>query len=189
MDFYCLARKDGVYDVICTRCFATVISTTDPSFIQEAQTVHRCTVFKSSSLGTVSLGNELGKQVRIGAPSMLARLRCVRLPVLLVLAILVLYAFPTGIELLLFYSTHRWVDVLFVGDLFGCGCIYFVLKKGHLAMAIYLSITAVEATVYGLRFLPVQSLCWFADTVPTMVFIALAQGLRKPQALLMRNHF
>lgn len=189
MDFYCLRRKDGIYDVICTRCFATVISTTDPSSIQEAQMVHQCTALKASAMGTISLGNELEKQLRAGTPSILGRVKGVRLSVLLVVTVLAMYAVPTVIELFLLSSTHRWMEVLFVGDLLGCACICFLLKKGHLAIAVYALITAVEATVYGLRLLPVQTLPWFADAVPTIIFMSLTQRLRKPGTLLVRNGF
>ena len=186
MDFYCLARKDGIYDVICTRCFATVISTTDPSSIQEAQMVHRCTALKTTVMGSVLLGNELERS-RARTPSMLARVKCARLPVLLVVAVLAMYAVPTVIEFVLLYSTHRWLDVVFAGDLLGCACIYLLLKKGHLAIAVYALITAVEATIYGLRLVPVRTLPWFADAVPTIIFIGLTRRLRKPGALRARN--
>ena len=42
MDSYHIVRRNGKYDLICTRCFVTLLSTKDPYHIRESQTVHPC---------------------------------------------------------------------------------------------------------------------------------------------------
>ena len=173
MDFYFVARNDGMYDLICTRCFATVVSTNDPSSFQAHQALHRCTEFKAIHPGTTPVReSRKNGRARI-APKPLIDLQAVRFPVLLIIGVLLLYALPTAIELLLLQRINRRVDIVVVGDLLGCACIFFILKRRRVAIAVYVITAAFETVAYGLDLLSTQALCCIADAVPTLVVFSM----------------
>lgn len=173
MDFYLLLRKDGTYDLICTRCFLTVASTKDPSTIQSYQTLHRCKDSQIGSAKALPSKNPHHKVPSRDAGKLLPQLASIRPTVLLILGALLLYAFRTAIESWLLYSRNQGLAIVAIGDLLGCACIFFVLRRKRLAVAVYVVTAAIEILAYSLNLLSGQALCWVTDLAPTLVVFAM----------------
>lgn len=176
MDFYIHARKDRIYDLICTHCFAVVASTNDPASIRVPET-HQCIrpVHVSASISTeTNRSQDQGGLNKPGAPGLLP---FARPSAFLIAAALLLYGLPTVLEFLLIRQVNPELVVVVVGDLFGCAFIAIFFKKVWLGIALYALMSGIEASAYGLHLLPRGTLPWIADAVPTLVVLGLIQKL------------
>jgi hypothetical protein len=178
IDFYRRYLKNGAYETICTRCFATLGSADDRRGIERLEAEHACPVkLQAPERGSSASGREAPAPRFLALPPGNALL-------LLFSMILCLYLLPTVIELEMLKHISVWVSCIFFGDLVGCSFLSLGLGWRKTGVALYLALTAVETCVYLGRVASPHELAWLADMVPTCVAAFFLFRSRRLKSLL-----
>ena len=90
-------------------------------------------------------------------------------PLFFVAVLVLLYAFPTMVEL----AAERWavpaIGIVLFGDLTGCACLATILRQPVVAGALYFSLTLCELWLHSSGAIRSVLLPWILDLVPTLV--------------------
>lgn len=98
-----------------------------------------------------------------------ARSRAMKVGLLMLLALVLFYVLPTGIEWLLQRRFNSWFVSILLGDLLGC--IFLATQMGlrRTASLVYLAATVVEAVLFVTGLISLHWLLWITDVLPTAV--------------------
>jgi len=85
---------------------------------------------------------------------------------------LTIYALPTAIELALLRASFSPMGCMFIGDLLGCGVLFF-LGFRKTALGIYVTATALEASCLRFHVLPSRSVILATNVAPAVALCGI----------------
>lgn len=174
MEYFRRYNLDGSCVVICLRCFATVGTAGNVSAALTLENVHECVRHPAADRNQDSTAMLRGvKKSSEDLPSRFlrsaARLQMPYTPLFFLAIFLLLYAFPTLIEL----AAVRWavpaIGIVLFGDLVGCLCLATILRAPFVASALYSLLTVCEIWLHSAGVVRRVFLPWTLDLVPTLV--------------------
>lgn len=180
MNYYRWYEKDGTCKVICMRCFLTVGVARGLMDLKRLEALHECSRVTVRNNMLVIPASQRTRRQLLASP--LARVRdLVRLTEhqsLRMLAaclgiVLLLYVFPTAIELAASQHLTAWFAIILPGDILGCLCLVVLFRMYRTGIALYLLLTVCESYLYKSNLVPESLLVWLVDAVPTIVVAAV----------------
>jgi len=179
MDFFYRTLQDGRCEVVCTRCFLTIGTAAEAEAIWALEDNHSCTgaAFAMPSAQRTSSLADLPVPVptRQVAPhkAFTRKASGLRTALLALCATIALYALPTLFEFAAMRRWNPWLAVMLPGDLAGCLCLILVFRRVRTGITLYLLLTFLEGTLYALHILPLSSIVWIVDLIPTLLVIQM----------------
>jgi hypothetical protein len=174
MEYFRRYNPDGSCVVICLRCFATIGAAGNVSAALTLENVHKCVrhpIADKNQVSTPILRGVETSRENLSSRFLKSAAR-LQMPytLLFFLAIfLLLYAFPTVIEL----AAVRWavpaIGIVLFGDLVGCACLATILRAPVVAGALYLLLTVCEFWLHSTGVVRRVLLPWILDLVPALV--------------------
>ena len=174
MEYFRRYNPDGSCVVICLRCFATIGAAGNVSAALTLENVHECVrhpIADQNQVSTPILRGVETSRENLSSRFLKSAAR-LQMPytLLFFLAIfLLLYAFPTVIEL----AAVRWAvpafGIVLFGDLIGCACLATILRAPVVAGALYLLLTVCEFWLHSTGVVRRVLLPWILDLVPALV--------------------
>ena len=174
MEYFRRYNPDGSCVVICLRCFATIGAAGNISAALTLENVHKCVrhpIADKNQVSTPILRGVETSRENLSSRFLKSAAR-LQMPytLLFFLAIfLLLYAFPTVIEL----AAVRWavpaIGIVLFGDLVGCACLATILRAPVVAGALYLLLTVCEFWLHSTGVVRRVLLPWILDLVPALV--------------------
>ena len=120
--------------------------------------------------------------MRRGLPSSFlksaARLQMPYTPLFFLAVFLLLYAFPTVVELAAVRYAVPAMGIILFGDLVGCVCLATILRSPYIAGALYVSLTFCELWLQSSGAVRSAVLPWILDLVPTLVVVGKIARMR-----------
>lgn len=185
MNYYYLYDENGNCEVICTRCFTTVCVANGLGAARKMEALHVC---------GRKVNREVPKVIPIDSvvsrrPSVVSnpverlfgtsgKLKKLNTWALFLLAVLLLYALPTVLELAATKHFNPWFAVILPGDAMGCACLLTVFRMPKQGLALYLLLTICEAVLFESRVVAARNLLWIVDLVPTLTVVCLILRVR-----------
>lgn len=180
MNYYYSSNEDGSFKVICTRCFITVGTVQRFESVKRLESAHRCSSKEEN--GTTRVYSEGDKRHTLRQRHFLEVVSTVRYHYLLISTLLLLFAFPTLCELILFrYPNLNYPCILF-GDLTGCAFLFVFLQMRRTAVILYLLLTVFESCLLASRIVPTIDILWIMDVVPTLIAVQRITKLKFSKA-------
>lgn len=180
MNFYRRYDKGGSCEIICTSCFRTLGVASGLAAVRKLEARHVCV--KKPVL------QEIGNVVPIrsshdGQPSSILNwlehrftfqenLGALNQSLAFFVVILLLYALPTIVEFAAARRLNPWLAIILPGDVMGCAWLIVVFRMPWAGLLLYLFLTACEGCLYTFHLVPVNTLPWIVDLVPTLVVVA-----------------
>ena len=183
MEYFRRYNPDGSCVVICLRCFATVGTAGSVSAALTIESVHECTRHPIADPKQASTGILSGVETSLGDLSSrflrsAARLQMPYTPLFFLAIFVLLYAFPTAVEL----AAVRWavpaIGIVLFGDLVGCACLATILRAPVVAGALYLLLTVCELWLHSSGAVRRVFLPWILDVVPALVVVGKIAWIR-----------
>ena len=176
MEFFRRYNPDGSCVVICLRCFATIGNAGNVSAALSLEKVHECARRQIAVADQKQTSPAILSGVETARGDLSSRflqsavsLQMPYTPLFFLAIFLLLYAFPTVLEL----AALRWavpaIGIVLFGDLVGCACLATILRAPVVAGALYLSLTICELWLHSSGAIRRVFLPWLLDSVPTLV--------------------
>ena len=183
MEYFRRYDPDGSCVVICLRCFATIGTARNVSAALTLENVHECARHPIANQKQASTGILSGvKTWRGGLSSRFlgtaARLRMPYTPLFFLAIFVLLYAFPTVIELVAVRCAVPAIGIVLFGDLVGCACLATIFRTPVVAGALYLSLTFCELWLHSSGAVRREFLPWILDLVPALVVVGKIAWMR-----------
>ncbi len=179
MEYFRRYNPDGSCVVICLRCFATVGTAGSVSAALTLENAHACTRHpvadpkRASTKVDTSRGNVSSRFLEF-----VTRLQMPYTPLFLLAVFVLLYAFPTALEVAAVrYAVPALAIVLF-GDLVGCAWLATVLRAPVVAAVLYVSLTFCELWLHSSGAVRRVFLPWILDLVPALVVFGKITWIR-----------
>jgi hypothetical protein len=179
---------DGSCKIICTRCFQTVGQASGVIAIKQLEAAHLCHVRGSTNghsyeqpenaIHLVSPAKRPARHL-----SYARRILGLPVPLLLVLAILLLYGLPTVLEFALQRFTGPWLAGIILGDLTACICLFSLFKMRRTGVVLYLALTIAKISLYAAHAIPANVLLWITDSIPAFIVLIKIARLRTETTL------
>lgn len=183
MEYFRRYNPDGSCVVICLRCFATVGAAGTVSAALTIENAHECTRHpvadqKQASPGFLSRVAALRTDLSSRFLRSVARLQMPYTPLFFLAIFVLLYAFPTVVELAAVRFAVPATGIILFGDLVGCACLATILRTPVVAGALYLSLTFCELWLHSSGAIRREFLPWILDLVPTLVVVGKIAWMR-----------
>ena len=183
MKFFRRYSPDGSCRIICLRCFTTIGTAKHSSETLGLEDKHVCASQHVVRANQQSTGNFRVVQTSNldGTSSLLnfaAHLQMPDIALLLMAILLLLYGFPSVIELAALHSRIPTVGIIGFGDLAGCACLATVLRMPATGLALYLALLACEIGLYSAGALPRPLLPWILDLLPVIAVMGIIASIR-----------
>ncbi|MFZ0515451.1 MAG: hypothetical protein WBG23_15215 [Acidobacteriaceae bacterium] len=183
MEYFRRYDPNGSCVVICLRCFATVGTAGNVSAALTLENAHECTRHpianqKQASPGIVSRVAAWRRGLPSSFLKSAARLQMPYTPLFFLAVFLLLYAFPTVVELAAVRYAVPAMGIILFGDLVGCVCLATILRSPYIAGALYVSLTFCELWLQSSGAVRSAVLPWILDLVPTLVVVGKIARMR-----------
>lgn len=183
MEYFRRYDPDGSCVVICLRCFATIGTAGNVSAALTLENVHECTRHRIADQKQASTAILRGVGASRGDLSTrflrsAARLQMPYTPLFFLAIFLLLYAFPTVVELAAVRYAVPAIGIVLFGDLVGCACLATILRSPVVACALYLLLTICELWLHSSGAVRRAVLPWILDLVPTLVVVGRIAWIR-----------
>jgi hypothetical protein len=99
-------------------------------------------------------------------------------PLFFVAIFLLLYAFPTVVELAAARYAVPSIGIVLFGDLVGCACLATIFRTPVVAGALYLLLTICELWLHSSGAVQRAFLPWILDLVPTLMVVGKIAWMR-----------
>jgi hypothetical protein len=99
-------------------------------------------------------------------------------PLFFLAIFVLLYAFPTVVELAAVRYAVPTMGIILFGDLVGCACLATFLRSPFIAGVLYVSLTFCELWLHSSGALRRALLPWILDLVPTLVVVGKIAWMR-----------
>jgi hypothetical protein len=186
MNYYYRSNEDGTFKVICTRCFITVGTVKRFESVKRLESAHRCFAKKDDGITLVS--SEGDKRQALRQRHFLEVVSTLPYHYLLILVLLLLFAFPTLCEYFFFrYPSLNYPCILF-GDLIGCAFLFVFLHMRRTAVILYLLLSVFESYLLAARVVPTMDILWIMDVVPTLIAVERITKLKFGNAAQLVTH-
>jgi hypothetical protein len=183
MEYFRRYNSDGSCVVICLRCFATIGTAGNVSAALTLENVHECARHpiadqKQASTGILSEFRASRGDLSSRFLKSAARLHMPYTPLFFLAIFVLLYAFPTVVEL----AAIRWavpaIGIVLFGDLVGCACLATIFRTPVIAGALYLLLTFCELWLHSSGAVRSVFLPWILDLVPALVVVGKIAWMR-----------
>jgi hypothetical protein len=184
MEYFRRYDPDGSCVVICLRCFATVGIAGNVSAALTIENAHECTRRhpiadqKQASPGILSRVAALRGDLSSRFLRSAARLKMPYTALFFLAVFVLLYAFPTVVELVAVRYAVPAMGIILFGDLVGCACLATILRSPFIAGALYVSLTFCELWLHSSGAVRSTLLPWILDLVPTLVVVGKIAWIR-----------
>lgn len=183
MEYFRRYDPDGSCVVICLRCFATIGTAGNVSAALTLENVHECVrhpvaAQKQTSTGSLSGVERSSRDLSSRFLRSAAGLRMPYTPLFFVAIFLLLYAFPTVVELAAARYAVPSIGIVLFGDLVGCACLATIFRTPVVAGALYLLLTICELWLHSSGAVQRAFLPWILDLVPTLMVVGKIAWMR-----------
>jgi hypothetical protein len=183
MKYFRRYNPDGSCRIICLRCFATIGAAKNSPEVVDLEHQHVCRGQHAVEPNQQSIGNLRPVETfhPAGLSSVLdfaARLRGPDVVLILTTTVLLLYGFPTIIELAAIHWGIPTVGIIVFGDLVGCACLATILRMPATGATLYLALLLCEIGLDSSGALPRPLLPWILDLVPTIAVTGKIASVR-----------
>lgn len=183
MEYFRRYNPDGSCVVICLRCFATIGTAGNVSAALTLENVHACTrhpvAVQKQAVTEISTGIKTSSEgLSSRFLSTAARLQMPYMPLFFLAIIILLYAFPTVVELAAVHYAVPSIGIVLFGDLVGCVCLATILRTPVVAAVLYLLLTFCELWLRSSGAVRGVFLPWILDLVPTLVVVGKIAWVR-----------
>jgi hypothetical protein len=168
MKYFRRYNPDGSCRIICLRCFATIATAKDSPEALDFEHQHVCARQHRSAPQQKSTGNFRVIKTFLPAKSssvlnFVARLPRPDVALLLMLTLLLLYGFPTIIEVAALQLRIPTIAVILFGDLVACAFLSTILRMRNTGVSLYLALSLCEIGFHSTGTLPCPFLPWILD--------------------------
>ncbi len=183
MEYFRRYNPDGSCVVICLRCFATIGTAGNVPAALTLENVHECTRHPIIDQEQASPAIFGGGERALGSLSSsflrsATRLQMPYTPLFFLAVFLLLYVFPTVLELAAVRFAVPAIGIVVFGDFVGCACLATILRTPVVAGALYLSLTVCELWLHSSGVIRRVLLPWIMDLVPTLVVMGKIAWVR-----------
>jgi hypothetical protein len=183
MEYFRRYDPDASCVVICLRCFATVGIAENVPAALTIENAHECTRHsiadqKQASPGILSRVAASCADLSSRFLRYAARLKMPYTALFFLAIFVLLYAFPTAVELVAVRYAVPAMGIILFGDLVGCACLATILRSPFVAGALYVSLTFCELWLHSSGAVRSTLLPWILDLVPTLVVVGKIAWIR-----------